>query len=679
MLKEHNRAAYDATKTMLLKHRECCLVAATGIGKSNITTELIQELGLNALIIAPRASIRDNWTGMPDKYNIPPTFSTMTYQYFVKHYRQLYGFDAYIFDEAHHTGSPVWGKIIKNFREGLDTEFVLGLTADPNRYSDIDKKNKNVINSVFNGHAVYGYDQKSAVKAGILPKAAYICALYDTEGLFRIYEKKKMTDELRGRLNYTRTNCEAIEDIIRRHVPKKVPTKGIVFVDSINNIDIGVRLARRSFPKEAVHYIHSKLSSVENAETLKMFRSAKSGFIVAVDMLNEGLHIEGVNTIIMLRKTSSPSLYTQQIGRGLAAHGEDVTIFDLVRNDTSIKKVLTRVNKIEEEFEEGKEKDGSKERKIRISDQSIVKDYASNILKVLDEIDDYVNKNRKGHSSWTEDMDRILVENYPTMGGAVCKLIEGKTDVDCRLRASKLKIKYYKTPDKWSIDEDNILRTYYPEMGGKVCELLNNRDKGQCNRRAQLLGIKFKVIWTKEDEEIMRKYYPSLGTGVAEKLGKSRSSVQHKAIKMGLLKDSTSWTKEEDDILKQYYPSIGTKVVEKLNRTIGAIRSRAAVLQIECECVNIWTADEDNIIRLYYPSMGSKVSELLDGRTNKACSERAKLLMVKRNFNEWTPEEDQILREKYPIIGNDAFKLLKNRTFAACKRRLSILGIRYNK
>ena len=678
MLKEHNREAYEATKAMLLEHRECCLVAATGIGKSNITTELIQELGINALIIVPRRSIKDNWDSIPDEYDVPPMFSTITYQFFCKHYKELYGFEAYIFDECHHAGAPVWGKAIKEFRENLDTEFVLGLTADPNRYSDLDVKNRNVIDTVFNGHAVYGHDQKSAVEAGILPKASYICAIYDTEGLFKEYSKKAMTEELKGRLNYTRTNCEAIEDIIRRHVPKGVPTKGIVFVDSINNIDIGIRLARRSFPRESVQYIHSGLNPIENMETLRMFKTSKSGFIVAVDMLNEGLHIEGINTIIMLRKTSSPTIYTQQIGRGLAAHGKDVTIFDLVRNDTSIKKVLSRIHEVEEEFEGDTEENGTGKRFIKISDQSIIKDYATDILKILEEIDMYANSIKKPRGSWTKDMDNIIREYYPIMGSKVAELIDGKSELDVRLRASKLKVKYNKTPDKWSIEEENILREYYPIMGGKVCELLEKRDRGQCNRRAQLLGIKYNPIWTEKDEEIMKLYYPSLGTKVVDMLeGKTKSAVQHKAIKMGLVVDRI-WTPEEDDIIKKYYPLMGRNTSEKLDRrTPSAVVSRANVLGIEYDNRNIWSIDEDDIIRNFYPTMGGKVCELLNGRTYDSCCSRAKLLMVKRNFNIWTPEEDKILKDNYPIIGNQAFKLLPNRTTGACRRRLTVLGVRY--
>ena len=634
MLKEHNKEAYEATKAMLLEHRECCLVAATGIGKSNIATELIRELDLNALVIAPRASIRDNWTDMPDKYDIPPTFSTMTYQYFIRHYKNLYGFDAYIFDEAHHTGAKKWGAAIKDFRTGLDMEFVLGLTADPNRYSDKSERysnEKNIINvvdTVFNGHVVYGHDQKSAIENGILPRATYVCSIYNSDEMFDKYAAMDLTEELRGRLNYTRTNCEAIEDTLRKYVPSGVPVKGIVFVDSINNIDIGVRLARRGFPKEAVYYIHSKLSTAENAETLEMFKNAKSGFIVAVDMINEGLHIEGVNTVIMLRKTGSPSIYTQQIGRGLAANGSDVTIFDFVRNDTSIKKVLSRIKSMKDVYQNNEtyETEGDKKynRYPKISDQFITEDKASDILEVFDSIEKYFKGNK--YQRWTKEEDDIIREYYPVIGNEVSNKLPGRSKKSCINRAKYLNIYIRKF---WTKEEDDIIREYYPTMGSKVASKLPERSELTCVNRAGFLNVKCKCKseWTKEEDEILREYYPIMGTKVASKLpGRTEGACKSRAKRLNI-NIRNFWTKEEDDIIREYYPIIGYKVVDKLpGRSEFSCVNRARFLNVHY--TNRWTKEEDDIIREYYPTMGSKVASKLPGRTAKSCRARARTLHV---------------------------------------------------
>ena len=206
-LKDHNLEAYKATKDMLMTYNECCLVAGTGIGKSNISTELINELKLNTLVIAPTNSIKDNWANMPEEYDIPPMISTVSYQLFSANPEVFKGFDMYIFDECHHIGSNVWGNAVKTFKKSLDNgEYVLGLTADSIRYLDYEAEIKDVAYSVFDGHVVYGLDSKEAIELGILPKATYICALYNAKEYIEKYENMDMTQELRGRLALTKQN-----------------------------------------------------------------------------------------------------------------------------------------------------------------------------------------------------------------------------------------------------------------------------------------------------------------------------------------------------------------------------------------------------------------------------------------------------------------------------------------
>ena len=50
-------------------------------------------------------------------------------------------------------------------------------------------------------------------------------------------------------------------------------------------------------------------------------------------MLNEGMHIEGIDGVIMLRPTSSPILYMQQLGRALTTGDKkNPLVFDIVNN-----------------------------------------------------------------------------------------------------------------------------------------------------------------------------------------------------------------------------------------------------------------------------------------------------------------------------------------------------------
>ena len=65
-------------------------------------------------------------------------------------------------------------------------------------------------------------------------------------------------------------------------------------------------------------------------------------------MLNEGIHVENVSGVILLRPTISPIVYKQQIGRALsAAKKQDAFIFDIVLNIEN----LYSIGAVEEEME----------------------------------------------------------------------------------------------------------------------------------------------------------------------------------------------------------------------------------------------------------------------------------------------------------------------------------------
>lgn len=55
--------------------------------------------------------------------------------------------------------------------------------------------------------------------------------------------------------------------------------------------------------------------------------------LFCIDMLNEGIHVEDVSGVILLRPTVSPIIYKQQIGRALSASKKNnAVIFDIVLN-----------------------------------------------------------------------------------------------------------------------------------------------------------------------------------------------------------------------------------------------------------------------------------------------------------------------------------------------------------
>ncbi|MCG4631536.1 hypothetical protein L0P27_09525, partial [Bifidobacterium pseudocatenulatum] len=57
-------------------------------------------------------------------------------------------------------------------------------------------------------------------------------------------------------------------------------------------------------------------------------------FIFTVDLFNEGVDIPKINVMLFLRPTESPTIFIQQLGRGLRKHEskEYVTILDFIGN-----------------------------------------------------------------------------------------------------------------------------------------------------------------------------------------------------------------------------------------------------------------------------------------------------------------------------------------------------------
>ena len=84
----------------------------------------------------------------------------------------------------------------------------------------------------------------------------------------------------------------------------------------------------------------------------------------------------------MLRRTESPTIFMQQIGRGLASNSDRLIVFDFVGNASSLKIRYGNIEVVEVSS------NGSiKERKK--SNQSIIYDYTSPIINILNKINKY--------------------------------------------------------------------------------------------------------------------------------------------------------------------------------------------------------------------------------------------------------------------------------------------------
>lgn len=81
----------------------------------------------------------------------------------------------------------------------------------------------------------------------------------------------------------------------------------------------------------------------DNRNSIESFETSNNDhlkLLFCVNMLNEGLHVNDIDGVIMLRPTISPIIYLQQLGRELSVgHNEHPLIFDIVNNSLGIKDI----------------------------------------------------------------------------------------------------------------------------------------------------------------------------------------------------------------------------------------------------------------------------------------------------------------------------------------------------
>ena len=563
MLLKHNVPVYKQLINVLSNDNCACVVMGTGVGKSYVALEYLIQNKLTALVVSPRTSINESWEKLCGS-----KVDTITYQKLANIYKSVdYSFyDVVICDEVHHIGAPKWGEPIKFL---IDSgKKVIGLTESSIRYTD---GARDVAVEFFHGNIIKGESVESAIDKKILNPVTYVGAMYNSDGLKKTI-RGKIQSRLYAKLNLVLNNTPTVQEILKKNMPDG-KRKGIIFASTINDINYAIDFMHSVYPDAVIKFVHSKRPAAYNAEVFDWFKKTKEGYICSVDMISEGVHIKGVNTLIMLRRTESVNLFNQQLGRCLdASSREGAILFDLVNNKSSVRiirgKLRVNANSV---FDSGKVN-------IVPSNQLIVKDYTKDIVEVLKEIQDSLD------SAWSDSDISLLREFYPSEGTKMKhRLSKDYTTCAIVCKASKLGIVFNgrKPMQLWSDEEIAILRKYYPVYGGslKMQELLPLRRGNVINEKAKMLGMSnpnnhFLSI---EEIEFIKQNYPTYGTKYcAEHLGTTRETIKNYIKKLGLKSRFNPWTNKECDILRKYYPSEGLEVCHRLpNRNPHSCKTQA--------------------------------------------------------------------------------------------------------
>lgn len=388
ILFEHNRRAYTAAISMMEQTGKAAVVHPTGTGKSFIAFQLCADHPDQKICwLSPSAYIfetqKEKWclAGGILFQNI----YFLTYARLMRMKEEEFigkDFDYLVLDEFHRLGATQWGTGVERFRKLYPDVKILGLSATNIRYLD---NQRDMAWELFGGNIASELTLGAAIVQGILPAPKYVLSVYSYQQELKKYEarvhqtrnralREKAEKELEA-LRRALDRADGLPEIFARHMnftkhmaskeenfsknmlsgeEKKPKNKYIVFCANYEHLLKMRELALEWFASvDPVPHIYTAYSDDPmTAEKFKAFQNDRSDhlqLLYCIDMLNEGIHIDGLSGVILLRPTVSPTIYKQQIGRALAAGGKNVpVIFDIVMNIEN----LLSVGAIEEEVRE---------------------------------------------------------------------------------------------------------------------------------------------------------------------------------------------------------------------------------------------------------------------------------------------------------------------------------------
>ncbi len=347
----HQAQVSQAVERMLADRGRAAVILPTGTGKSYIAFHLIEQHPEAAFLwLAPseyifrtqRESLRRTNPELSLENVTFCTYASLIY----KTPEDLSGIvcDYIILDEFHRCGSEYWGAAVQLLLDSHPLSKLLGLSATHIRYLD---HQRNMAEELLDNCIAAEMTLGEAIVRGILPAPKYVTTVYQYQKSLTRYEERVASQRNRRSrerserylqaLRRTLEQAEGLDAVFARHMTDR-HGRYIVFCAGVDHM--------REMLAHVDEWFHAVDSEphcyqvyAENAEAsgaYNAFRQDESDhlkLLFCVNMLNEGVHVEGISGVILFRPTVSPIIYKQQIGRALTAGGNNIPlILDVVNN-----------------------------------------------------------------------------------------------------------------------------------------------------------------------------------------------------------------------------------------------------------------------------------------------------------------------------------------------------------
>lgn len=243
-------------------------------------------------------------------------------EYLKENYFSRDYFDYIIIDEFHHAVSSQYINIIEYFKP----KFLLGLTATPER---LDSKD---VFSLCDYNTVYEIRLSDSINKGYLVPFRYY-GIYDETINYENVEFKngKYNDEkLEEALMINKRG-----QLIINHYNKYSSNRALGFCTSKKHAEYMAKyFSENGISSVAVYSGEKGKHSEERNIAISKLSKGEIKVIFSVDMFNEGLDIPSIDMVMFLRPTQSPTVFLQQLGRGLRKYKNKkyLNVLDFIGN-----------------------------------------------------------------------------------------------------------------------------------------------------------------------------------------------------------------------------------------------------------------------------------------------------------------------------------------------------------
>ncbi len=239
-------------------------------------------------------------------------------------------FEYIIIDEAHHAADNSYKKILNYFKP----KFLLGLTATPDRTDGKD------IFSIFDFNRAVNIRLRDSLEKNLVCPFHYF-GIDDVKGID--YEKlnhkpedgEEYINEV-ARMLMKSNRSDYIFDKINFYGHDGDKTKCLGFCATVDHAKFMADEFNKKLGEGSAIALSGENSVTERQRYLSLLErdDTQLQYIFSRDIFNEGIDVQDINLVLMLRPTQSSIVFTQQLGRGLRKikGKEFLTVLDFIGN-----------------------------------------------------------------------------------------------------------------------------------------------------------------------------------------------------------------------------------------------------------------------------------------------------------------------------------------------------------